>query len=328
MNPETHRPNQQTHRPEHGHANDPQTTPELTATPANNGHDLLAPASISNSTPTSPGKPRLGRRKFAQLLDRLSRHDQAVLTHLYDCRFATSHQLARSFQHRYTTSRSATRQTNRQLNRFAELTVAKAQPRRVGGHQSGSAANIWTLSAAGQRVVEHLNDQPTGQRRSREPSATFMAHMIGVAELHTQLLEAEHARQLSIDSITHEPRCWRTYLTSHGTTGTLKPDLHAVTTSLDGYEDHYFFELDRSTENPQRIVAKCQAYQNYHDSGQEQQQHGVFPRVIWVTLHPSRKEQLTKHLSNHDDLLKELFTVTTLDNFRNQLTNPSEGETP
>ena len=43
------------------------------------------------------------------------------------------------------------------------------------------------------------------------------------------------------------------------------------------YEDHYFLEIDRSTESLARIVNTCKKYIEYYRSGIEQRQKEVFP---------------------------------------------------
>ena len=53
-----------------------------------------------------------------------------------------------------------------------------------------------------------------------------------------------------------EPDCWRTYLGAGGERLTLRPDLAATITSPD-YQDHYYLEVDRDTENPARIITAC-----------------------------------------------------------------------
>ena len=77
----------------------------------------------------------------------------------------------------------------------------------------------------------------------------------------------------STATITTEPDCWRSHLGTAGQHLTLRPDLHAVVTSP-GYQDHYFIEVDRDTENPARVITTCHRYQAYYATGIEQQAGG------------------------------------------------------
>ncbi|MFV0435652.1 MAG: replication-relaxation family protein, partial [Leucobacter sp.] len=81
----------------------------------------------------------------------------------------------------------------------------------------------------------------------------------------------------------------------------------------DGEVDEWFFEVDRATEAPGRVVRKCLAYQEYRSSGKEQQARGVFPAVAWIVPSEARKRQLRDRINSEVKLHSRLFLVLTLD---------------
>jgi len=111
-------------------------------------------------------------------------------------------------------------------------------------------------------------------------------------------------------TITTEPVCWRSYLGPAGQQLTLRPDLHAVVASPH-YDDHYFIEVDRDTENPARVLAACQRYAAYYASGAEQRACGVFPLVLWVVPSAARCQQLRRVIASDQRLPAALFAVIT-----------------
>jgi hypothetical protein len=92
----------------------------------------------------------------------------------------------------------------------------------------------------------------------------------------------------------------------------LKPDLFCSLMSKT-YEDYYFFEVDRSTENPARVIRKCHQYEQYLQTGAEQQRLGVFPAVVWLVPGARRQEQLRRYIGQDDGLTKDLFSIITLE---------------
>lgn len=231
---------------------------------------------------------------------------QRLMQLLQDHRFATTSQLARLTADAYTSLRSATRQTLRHLNRLLEQHLVICLERRVGGWQGGSTAGIWALTTRGARTL-------TGQarrQRNRAVSTSFLAHLLAVTETRTIIDETVRLLPGTTATITTEPDCWRTYLGTGGQHLTLRPDLHAVVISP-GYQDHYFIEVDRDTENPARVVTACRRYQAYCAAGIEQQAGGVFPVTLWIVPHSRRQCQLQRYLDAQPGLNPHLFTVTT-----------------
>ena len=150
----------------------------------------------------------------------------------------------------------------------------------------------------------------TGSRSRQRPrslSTSFLAHLLAITETSVQITET--ARSMT-DAITTEPACWRSYLGPAGQQLTLRPDLHAVVASPH-YDDHYFIEVDRDTENPARVLAACQRYAAYYASGAEQRACGVFPLVLWVVPSAARCQQLRRVIASDQRLPAALFAVIT-----------------
>jgi hypothetical protein len=159
-------------------------------------------------------------------------------------------------------------------------------------------------------LSEHLNESATGRIRVFEPSTTFLEHTLAVAEVVISLQEVSNNGQIKLLHLQAEPECWRSYLGSSGETRWLKPDL-AVITKSGGYEDHWFMEVDRATEPPNRVIGKCRQYEEYRRSDREQTKHGVFPAVVWVVPNERRRNQLRGRLASEVANDDRLFTVVT-----------------
>ncbi|PPI21265.1 replication-relaxation family protein [Rathayibacter sp. AY1B5] len=217
------------------------------------------------------------RRTIAE--PRPTEQEQAVLRFLLEQRYATSRQLARAARARYGSDRSAARQTNRLLQKLGSIGLLHVLPRTVGGQARGSSAGIWTITNRGARLAGTCDPNPEQRkkryRRDQDPTLTFLEHTLAISELRVHLAELEDSKRLRVESITPEPACWRPYLGPAGQRLFLKPDLAVVTSTPDGYEDHWFLEVDLATENPARIITKCRQYQQYRRSGLEQRHTGL-----------------------------------------------------
>jgi len=261
-----------------------------------------------------------GQRRRASAQTRPTEQERAVLRFLLEQRYATSRQLARAARARYGSDRSAARQTNRLLQKLGSIGLLHVLPRTVGGQGRGSSAGIWTITNRGARLAGNGDPDPEQRkkryRRDQDPSLTFLEHTLAISELRVQLAELEDAHYLKVESITPEPACWRPYLGAAGHRIFLKPDLAVITSTPDGYEDHWFLEVDLATENPARIVAKCRQYQQYRRIGLEQRRTGLFPAVVWITPTARRRDQLARRIAVEADLDDQLFTVISLDEFQ------------
>lgn len=233
---------------------------------------------------------------------------QELLEYLLELRFATTEQLSRLTKKHYGSARSARRQTMRHLAMLEHHGHVLRLERRVGGWQRGSTPSIWALTTTGYRQV-------TGQVRTRQRpnliSTTFLSHLLAIAEtrvIANETVQRFPSAELHIET---EPACWRNYLGPHGERLTLRPDLLMSVTTTE-YVDRYFIEVDRATENPARVIAKCWQYVRYRRSGAEQRSTGAFPAVLWIVPTTKRQAQLRAHLEAAK-LPQDMFTVLTLE---------------
>lgn len=274
---------------------------------------------------------RVGRRRLDRLASQLTDRDHTILEFLGNYRFTTSGQLARLTAPDFNGPRSATRQVNRQMTKLERADLLRRLERRIGGVRAGSSSNIWTLTTAGRKLAhQHGSGQPEVPRaRFVEPSISFLDHTLAVTELAVRLTELSHAGSLASVQAIPEPTCWRRYVGRAGQPVWLKPDLTAVTVTTDGYEDHWFVEADRATENPARIVTKCRQYQDYRTTGREQAATGLFPAVLWATPDARRRDQLTERLASEHDIVHGLFHIVALDDFEDAIKNgPQQPDSP
>lgn len=247
---------------------------------------------------------------------RLSERDWEVLATVRAFRFLTTRQLAR--QHFGLTEPGAVipRTANSALARLRDLDLLVNLDRRIGGVRAGSGGHVWQLTDLGNRLLaEHLGEAVGARVRPSEPSTTFLDHTLAIAELVITLQDSTK-NGVTIERLQAEPDCWRTHLGAAGEARTLKPDLASVS-QCEGFTDFYFWEVDRATEAPNRVVKKCLHYQQYRDTGAEQRVQGLFPAVVWVVPHPRRREQLERRLAAETQIDQRLFTVIELDQVRN-----------
>jgi hypothetical protein len=145
--------------------------------------------------------------------------------------------------------------------------------RSVGGSSAGSTGFVYCLDVIGQRLLHP--DAPV--RRPWLPSTGFVKHAVMVSECYVRLREAEREGHLELLDFQAEPGCWRTYVDRRGSGRTLKPDAFVVI-GLGEFEDRWFLECDRATEDLPRIVRKNESYRRYREAGLE----AVFPKVLWI----------------------------------------------
>ncbi|RIJ67825.1 hypothetical protein D1871_22995 [Nakamurella silvestris] len=256
----------------------------------------------------------MSHRTLEELNEHLQDRDHAILNDLERFRLLTSRQIQRlHFHDGHQTTSAAARASTRVLTRLAGHGLIAHLERRIGGVRRGSAGFIWHLGPSGERLLRKLKGLPA-RRRYVEPSARFVSHTIGIAELALQLIEADRLHLLGLLSVETEPSTWRTHLSPHGATEWLKPDLYLVT-AAGPFEDHWFIEYDQATEHLPVVLRQCQAYQRHFVSGRHQAAHGLFPAVLWVTTNPARADAITRAIATDKTLNPDLFHVTTTERF-------------
>jgi Replication-relaxation len=245
----------------------------------------------------------LGRRGLAQLRERLSERDLAVVRSVRDHRFLTARQVEALHFVDHASDLAGARVCRRVLARLSDGRLLARLDRRIGGVRAGSASFVYALGPVGSRLVDDH------RRRFSEPSAVFLEHTLALAQTHVELVQAARAGRLELVSVDVEPRCWRRYTGSGGAPEIVKPDLYVVTGSGE-FEDCWFIEIDCGTESPAALSRKCRAYESYWRSGREQAAHDTFPLVVWVAPNETRERQIKTNIVSLRALKHDLFRVT------------------
>lgn len=256
--------------------------------------------------------------RIEALTQRLSQRDLDVLASLQQYRFVTTQQIARL--HFEATPESAVpRRVNHALARLRALAVITTLERRIGGVRAGSAGYVWTLTDSGRRVIAATTDETRPPRvRAYEPSVAFLEHTLAVGEAALVAREAARRGVCRLEVLEVEPEAWRPYVAPTGAIVRLKPDL-AMVTEAGGFEDRWFIEVDRDTEPPSRVIAKCLAYERYRATGVEQREHGVFPGTVWIVPSERRAAQLRERIDGDHRLSQQMYAVITLHRFADLL---------
>lgn len=263
------------------------------------------------------------------LSDQLSQRDLQILNNLERFRLLTTRHIQRLHfpaqpYGMHTSGASATRGTTRVLNRLEAHGLIGRLARRIGGAKHGSAVVIWQLAARGEALLRSQRGE-TQRRRFEEPSLHFARHTLAVAEVAVTLIEASSAGEFDLLELELEPSCWRAFQAGAGTL-TLKPDLVAVTADATT-ETHSFIEVDLGTEHRPALRRKCALYQRYAVTGEEQQQSGLFPAVVWIAKDPARGRVIRDTIRSEKSLDPNLFWICTPENMLKQLA-PYDGTPP
>jgi hypothetical protein len=239
----------------------------------------------------------------------LTDRDVAVLQRVAELRFVSGDQLTRLCFVGSSDAEANARAARRALLRLVKLTVLARLPRSVGGVRAGSAGFVYHLGIAGQRLATGYGWQPERRaRRSLTPGSLFLRHTLAVAELHTRLTEGDRAGRFELLTLDNEPACWRQWDGLAGQGAVLKPDSF-VRLGLGPYEDNYFIEVDRGTEGSRALDRQVGAYVAYYQSGREQTDYGVFPKVLWMVPDRTRSAALGDVIAGLSSDERALFTV-------------------
>jgi len=254
---------------------------------------------------------RISIKKLREYNHALSERDKDILHSIQKCGFIKTSQVGRLHFGEASTPASALRSTSYALAKLHKMGLVQPLRRRIGGVRAGSSSYVWTLREAGVELLRLCENNPKAKQKPRkrvhEPTYIFLRHTLAIAELYTYL-----RTNTKLIKAEFEPSCWRGYTTMHGVNVTLKPDLYAITTA-NGYEDHWFFEVDLDTEAPSRIMRKCESYGRYCISGQEQEKHNVFPQVVWIVPTEKRKQTLIRYIADNLSEYADLFVVITFE---------------
>lgn len=250
------------------------------------------------------------------LRDDLSGRDLAIIGQVADLRLMTGRQIESihfdAADHE--TAAAAARAARRTLERLARHNLLVRLERRIGGIRAGSGSWIYALGPVGHRILNRDEPRP----RYREPSVTFVEHTLAATQLVVDLtVEAKRGR-LELLVMQAEPRCWRTFTSVNGLT-VLRPDLF-VSIGAGDFEHRWFAEVDRGTEHMPALIRKCRTYQQYYETGTEQRDHGVSPRVCWIMPDIRRGNRLRDAIHKDNKLTDALFVITTMNDAMATLT--------
>jgi len=220
--------------------------------------------------------------RLSHLAGDLTDRELEILRTLERIRLASGRQLER-LHFRPDTDRNR----RRVLQSLSDRRLIARLDRTVGGKRSGSAGYVYVLDIAGRRLLSRLEGRTV--RRPSTPGAPFVRHILAVSELYVQLIEAERRGETELLDFQAEPAAWRRYPGRGGGSALCKPDAYLRLGSGE-YEDSWFVEVDRGTENTSTLTAKLDTYRAYWSSGQEQARRGVFPRVLWLVPHDRRHQ--------------------------------------
>ncbi len=253
----------------------------------------------------------MNAQRLKQLDHLLSDRDWLIVGSVQGFRLLTTRQIARQHFKKGPGSDPIPRNANQALARLRELGLLSNLDRRIGGVRAGSGGYVWQMTDFGDQALRaHLGMDRHSRLRPYEPSTSFLDHTLAVAEVVITLQEISGDGRVGLTHFQLEPECWRSYLGLSGETRTLKPDL-AVITKTSEFEDHWFIEVDRATEPPNRVIKKCLQYQEYLATGREQARVGLFPAVVWAVPSERRRDQLSQRLRDETVIDPRLFTVVT-----------------
>jgi hypothetical protein len=255
----------------------------------------------------STARPYTTARGVSRLRERLSERDMGVIRQVAMLRLMSARQIqAVHFPADvHDNDLAATRARQRVLARLSRERLLAPLERRVGGVRAGSAGLVLTLGSMGQHVLTSGGPR----RRAYEPTMRFFDHTLAISQLAVDLTLAARHGLVELLALQAEPQSWREFADMGGRRW-LRPDAFVVLGSNE-YELRWLIEVDRASESLPVIVRKCRLYADYYQSGKEQAEHGVFPRVCWVAPDEARAERLREAITRDRRLPHGLFVVTT-----------------
>jgi hypothetical protein len=223
---------------------------------------------------------------------------------------------------------AAVRAAARQMSRLEGFGLVSRLPRLVGGTGGGSRRTIWHLTEGGWRLLRGRAGLGQGEhrparRRPSQPSTTFLAHTLLLADIRLTLERIGHSQTAdearTLETVQTEPACWRSWTGAFGQPMTLRPDLYAEV-ACGQYIDLWFVEGDLGTEHLPAVVRKAEAYEAYRSSGREQARRGAFPLVLWVTPDQRRADAILEAIGQAgrcDPAIHRAVAFDELDGFLN-----------
>ena len=252
---------------------------------------------------------RISSRQLDQIQEAMSPTDLDVLFLVQQLRLVTGSQLRRCFWPAHAEpSELAARRARRALHRLGVWRVIdRTTLRAAGGRGGGSESFSWCVGPAGLRLLARLGHTST---RLGAPGDRYVRHTLAISDLVTGLIESGR-EGLELISWESEPTCWRGYLSGYGSRLVLKPDLFLRLGAGHVFEQRIFAELDMATEAPATVAGKLRRYISYARTGSEQNEHGVFPIVLWFVPDARRREVLLAEIGRLTEDEQKLFDAAT-----------------
>jgi len=245
---------------------------------------------------------RIGGTQAESVIKALTSLERATVATVGRLRLVTGGQLQRLH---FGDQPSAPRHARRILTSLTQRRVLARTDRSIGGVHAGSSGFVYRLDVVGQRLIH----PELTARKPWTPSASYIAHTVMVSECFVLLSEAAGDR-IELAEFQTEPDCWRTFINRSGSRQTLKPD-GFTRLGIGEFDDYWFIECDRATEEPARITRKCEAYVRYWRAGREE----VVPRVIWVANRRERAIGLSRCIARLPEGERQLFCVCEIGDF-------------
>ncbi len=258
---------------------------------------------------TSPDTSLHRQRRAVHDLDAIRRQltdrDYIVLNLVWAHRVLTTRQVhALVFGH--LPERSGLRLAQQTLTKLRKLWVLGVSSQQRHRLRRGRPESIYYVDMVGDRL---LRADRTHEFRYqwKEPTLHYLSHQLAIADVHTELVTAQHRGQLELLTYDPEPDCWRSY-SRWGSPRTLKSDMFIQTASTpeSPYVDGFFVEVDLGTESIPTVLRKCHEYQAYWTTGAEQDDDGNgFPLVVWRVAHHDPKAALRRRALLGDEMARD-----------------------
>ena len=257
--------------------------------------NLLTPTGLLSR---SGGPRRVRAGHVERLRELLSERDWSVMRDVAMLRLVTGAQLERlHFAELADPSRPVVRR--RVLGRLVQSRVLATLERRIGGVRAGSEGLIYYLDTAGQRL---LTTEGTA-RKIDPPGERYVRHVLAVAGVYVDLVEATQAGGLRLDRFEAEPASWW----PDGRGGRLKPDGYMRVSSSDHF-DSWWLEVDLATEHMPALKRKIVAYIEFYKRGQLGPDK-IMPWVLVAVPDAKRHSAVVRLIRQLPPQTNELFTV-------------------
>ena len=240
----------------------------------------------------------------------LTERDREIAQTVARLRLASGIQLERLFFAYGGLPGTRARLARNALARLTELGLLARLQRPIGGVRGGSGAWVYEVGPAGERLLAYWRGEGISRPRpAHEPGRRFLTHTLAISETYARLAEADREQRIELLTFDAEPASWRRFVGIGGRDVILKPDAF-VRLGSGPFEDSWWLEVDLATESSTVLKRQCQAYLRYQQTGREQHEHGVFPRVLWTVPDKRRGELLERTIGSLPATARELFVIT------------------